>query len=159
MIQTWLKLEPRDIILNSGEVIIEKIVEAEPNEQKIRALISKNIQDFLPEPKSPEQVIKTQTQVKTVYVPSEPDYLGQAYRLVYGQKNYSEAMNILKDLDSKGDADAQCMIGEMYLEGLGLRRDYQKAVEYLYKAAKSDHSTALYRIACLLEVLSSSLTF
>ena len=152
MVQTWLKLEPRDIILNSGEVIIEKIVEAEPNEQKIRALISQNIIDFLPEPKAPEPIIKTQTQVKTIYVPAEPDYLGQAYHLLYGQKNYAEALSILKDLDAKADPSAQCMIGIMYLEGLGLRKNIQKALEYLYKAAKANQSEALYRLACLLEV-------
>lgn len=152
IIQTWLKLEPRDIILNSGEVVIEKIVEAEPNEDKIRELISRNIKDFIPEQKSPEPIIRTQTQVKEVFIEAEPDHLGKAYHLLYGQKNYTEALKILKELDSKNDSSAQCMMGVMYLEGIGVRKDITKASEYLRKAAKAENPEALYRLACLLEV-------
>lgn len=152
VILAWIKLEPRDIILNSGEVIIEKIVEAQPSEEKIRELISKNIHEFIPEQKSPEPIIKTQTQVKTVYVPAEPDHLGKAYHLLYGQKNYAEALTILRDLDQKNDAEAQCMLGVIYLEGIGARKDVKKASEYLNKAASSNNPEALYRLACLLEV-------
>ncbi len=151
MIQTWLKLEARDIILNSGEVIVEKVVEAEPSEEKIRAIISKNIQDFIPEQKSPEPIIKTKTEIKTVYVPSEPDYLGKAYHLFYGQKNYSEALQLLTELDAKNDPEAQCMMGVIYLEGTGVRKNIPKAVEYLKKAAAVDNPEAMYRLACLLE--------
>ena len=151
MIQTWLKLEPRDIILNSGEVIIEKLVETEPSEEKIRALISKNIQDFIPEQKSPETIVKTETKVQTVYVQSEPDYLGKAYHLLYGQKNYTEALIILRDLDAKNDPEAQCMLGVMYLEGIGLRKDIDKAYEYLNKAATAENPEAMYRLGRLLE--------
>jgi len=151
MIQTWLKLEPRDIILNSGEVIVEKVIETEPSEEKIRALISKNIQDFMPEQKSPETIVKTETQIKTVYVPSEPDYLGKAYHLLYGQKNYTEALKILRELDAKNDPEAQCMLGVMYLEGIGLRKDLLKATEYLNKAAAAENPESLYRLGRLLE--------
>ena len=159
VIQTWLKLEARDIILNSGEVIVEKVVEAEPSEEKIRAIISKNIQDFIPEQKSPEPIVKTKTEIKTVYVPSEPDYLGKAYHLFYGQKNYSEALHILLELDSKGDPEAQCMIGVIYLEGTGVRKNIDKAVEYLNKAAAVDNPEALYRLACLLEVFFEKMSY
>ncbi len=152
MIQTWLKLETKDVIIQKEEAVIEKIIENEPDEDKIRELISKNIQDYLPPQKTPEKIIQTETKIQTVYVQSEPDLLGKAYHLVYGSKNYSEALKILRELDLKNDPEAQCMLGVMYLEGIGLRKDKTKAIEFLKKSASAENPEALYRLACLLEV-------
>lgn len=150
VIQAWLNLEPRDIILNSGEVIIEKIVETEPSEEKIRALVAKYIKDFLPKPKAPETIIKTET--KTVYVDGKQDLLGKAHQLLYGQKNYAEALKILRELNGQGNAEAQATLGTVYMEGLGVRKDIEKAVEYFKKAIKADNAEAMYKYGTLLEV-------
>jgi len=149
VILAWLSLEPRDIILNSGEVIIEKIVEAEPSEEKIRALVAKYIKDFLPKQKAPETIIKTET--KTVYVDGKQDLLGKAHQLLYGQKNYAEALKILRELNTQGNPDAQATLGTVYMEGLGVRKDIEKAAEYFKKAIKADSSEAMYKYGTLLE--------
>lgn len=150
MIQAWLNLEPRDIILNSGEVIIEKIIEAEPNEEKIRALVAKYIKDFLPKQKEPEKIIQTQT--KTVYVAAEPDLFGKAVHLLYGQKNYAEALKILKELDKQENHDAQATLGTVYMEGMGVKKDIETAAEYFKKGIKGDNAESMYKMATLLEV-------
>ena len=150
VIQAWLNLEPRDIILNSGEVIIEKLVETEPNEEKIRALVARYIKDYLPKQKTPEPIIQTQT--KTVYVPAEPDQLGKAHHLLYGLKNYAEALKLLRELDVKNHPDGQATLGTVYLEGMGVKKNVPKAVEYFKKAIKGGSAEAMYKMASLLEV-------
>lgn len=58
---------------------------------------------------------------------------------------------MLTELDAKNDPEAQCMMGVIYLEGTGVRKNIPKAVEYLKKAAAVDNPEAMYRLACLLE--------
>lgn len=155
IVQALLNLEPREIILSSGEVIIEKLVEVEPSEAAIRKLIAENIKDFIPKQAPPPQpIIQTREEIR--YVKTE-DNLGRAYQLLYGQKNYYEAMKILKDLDSKNDAEAQAILGIMHLEGLGVTKDLNKAIQFFLKAMKGGNTEATYRLAILLEVLIKEL--
>lgn len=142
-------IEPREIMLSAGEIIIEKIVETEPSEQRIRELIAKNIKDFIPKEKPPQTIVEYKNEVK--YVPQE-DLLGKAYQLLYGQKNYFEALKLLRDLDAKDDHNAQCTIGLMYLEGMGIQKNIKKAIEYFQKAAAKNNLEAIYRLGVLLEV-------
>ena len=45
-----------------------------------------------------------------------------------------------------GNADAQCQMGFFYMNGLGVDRDEDKAVEWLEKAAKQNHAPAQYNL-------------
>jgi len=148
-ILTLTALKPKKIQFNSGEVIIEKIVEAEPNAEKIRELVRKYIQAFLPQQKPPEVIIQKET--KTVVVPAEPDNLGKAYQLLYGQKDYAEALKLLKELSSEDNHDAQAALGTMYMEGLGVMKDNEKAAEWFKKAIQGENAEALHKLGSMLE--------
>ena len=153
LIKGLLGLESRDIILSSGEIIIEKVVEKEPSEAKIRELISKNIKDFIPKEKPQQPIIQTREEIR--FVKTE-DQLGRAYQLLYGQKDYIEALKLLRELDDNGDANAQATIGIMFLEGMGVEKNISKAIQYFQKAHASGNLEARYRLAVLLEVTRSN---
>ncbi len=46
----------------------------------------------------------------------------------------------------KGDAAAQCQMGLFYMNGIGVDRDEDKAVEWLKKAAVQNHVQAQYNL-------------
>jgi hypothetical protein len=142
-------LESRDIKLNSGEVIIEKQIEVEPSEARIREIIKDNIGQFIPKEKQQQPIIQTKEEIR--FVKTE-DFLGRAYQLLYGQGDYYEALKILRDLDAKGDANAQATIGIMHLEGMGVKKDLHLATTYFEKANTAGNLEARYRLAVLYEV-------
>ena len=43
---------------------------------------------------------------------------------------------------SVGNTDAQAMLGQKYLAGKGVPRDYKKAIKWLMKAAEQGHAEA-----------------
>ena len=47
---------------------------------------------------------------------------------------------------AKGDATAQCQMGLFYMNGIGVDRDEDKAVEWLKKAAAQNHAQAQYNL-------------
>ena len=47
---------------------------------------------------------------------------------------------------AKGDAAAQCQMGLFYMNGIGVDRDEDKAVEWLNKAAAQNHAQAQYNL-------------
>lgn len=51
------------------------------------------------------------------------------------------AQELLKDA-KHGDPEAQCLLGQMYYEGLGVKQDYKQASEWLQKAAQQGNSEA-----------------
>ena len=53
----------------------------------------------------------------------------------------------LMQVAEKGDAEAQAMIGESYLNGKGLEQSESKAIEWFEKAAAKGNATALYHLA------------
>ncbi len=55
------------------------------------------------------------------------------------------------DLAKSGDIDAQTMLGEMYLEGIIVQKDYEKAFFWLAKAANSDNIKAQYLLGTMYE--------
>jgi TPR repeat protein len=66
------------------------------------------------------------------------------------------------DLDSKGintlifdaksgDISAQTIIGEMYLDGIGVKVDHQEAFYWLSKAARADDKDAQYLLGFMYE--------
>ncbi len=56
------------------------------------------------------------------------------------------------ELAQSGDVDAQTMLGEMYLDGLGgIKKDYEKAFFWLSKAAGSAEPQAEYLLGYMYE--------
>ena len=47
---------------------------------------------------------------------------------------------------AKDDATAQCQMGLFYMNGIGVARDEDKAVEWLKKAAAQNHAQAQYNL-------------
>lgn len=46
-----------------------------------------------------------------------------------------------------GWVDGQLHLGNMYMTGIGVRRDYQQAAKYYNLAAQSGHILAIYNLA------------
>ena len=57
-------------------------------------------------------------------------------------KNYTDAFKLLKPIAERGDAEAQCIVANMYHLGLGLERDVPEAVKYYKKAAAQGYGVA-----------------
>jgi TPR repeat protein len=54
----------------------------------------------------------------------------------YKSGNYKKAAKLFKKAANQGNAEAQYKLGDMYNEGKGVKKDYQKAVYWYKKAAK-----------------------
>jgi len=52
-------------------------------------------------------------------------------------------------LANQGNANAQSNLGEMYLFGKGVNKNYKKAFEWFSKAAKQGHISAQYNLGLL----------
>ena len=63
--------------------------------------------------------------------------------------DYKAALAIFEDLSSKGDAEAQNKIGDMYFYEQGVGQDYKKAALWYEKAANQGHKIAQYNTAYL----------
>ena len=59
---------------------------------------------------------------------------------------WASAINDTKAVAAKGDAAAQCQMGLFYMNGIGVDRDEDKAVEWLKKAARQNHAQAQYNL-------------
>ena len=60
----------------------------------------------------------------------------------YRQGLYEEAMALLGGAGSKGDAEAQFIIGQMYAKGRGVEKNKKIAEEWYWKAANQGHAGA-----------------
>ena len=65
--------------------------------------------------------------------------------------NISEALAQFQTLAKSGDADAQTMLGEMYLDGIGTKQDTQKAYYWIQKAANNGDKEAQYLLGFMYE--------
>ena len=65
----------------------------------------------------------------------------------YGSKNQS--VDVIHALANQGYIDAQIEIGRLYLLGLGVLQDYQKAAEWFQKAANQSDRLAFYQLGVL----------
>ena len=61
-----------------------------------------------------------------------------------------DVMNCLKSAE-KGDAISQTRLGEMYLYGKGVSRNYVEALKWFLKAAEQGHLEACYPLGCMYE--------
>ncbi len=62
-----------------------------------------------------------------------------------------EAYKEFSRLAQKGDIDAQTMLGEMYLDGIGVKENPKEAYKWLSKAANSGDKEAQYLLGFMYE--------
>lgn len=62
-----------------------------------------------------------------------------------------EAYTEFLTLANSGDVDAQTMLGEMYLDGIGVEQNNKKAFYWIYKAAHSSDKEAKYLLGFMYE--------
>jgi TPR repeat protein len=160
-------MDSRDIILPSGEVVVKEVVEIQlpPDENKIRDLVAKYIKDFLPKEKEPpppqpkpkekeKEAPVIQTKIEYRYLPAEPDSLTKAHQYFFGfgtQKNYVQAKKLYEECDATGNPIAAACLGNMYLDGIGVKKDIQRAIDYYLRSASKGDSEGMYKMGALLE--------
>jgi len=63
----------------------------------------------------------------------------------------SRAFKQFQDLAKSGDVDSQTMLGEMYLDGIGVEQNTKKAYFWIQKAANSSDREAQYLLGFMYE--------
>ncbi|MFZ7199698.1 tetratricopeptide repeat protein [Avibacterium avium] len=71
----------------------------------------------------------------------------QAYR----QGNYHSAFKLFKPLAERGNPTSQYNLGQMYLNGQGVRQDFSLAINWYKKAAEQGYADAQYNLALMYE--------
>jgi TPR repeat protein len=79
--------------------------------------------------------------------PWDPSVLRQA-RVAVGQSP-EESIQLLTPQAERGDGEAALLLGNMYLYGRGVARDYPPAKKWLDIAAKDGHSDALFNLGAI----------
>lgn len=67
-------------------------------------------------------------------------------RLLYLDGNYTEALKVLIPAAEAGNANAQNVLGDAYLDGLGVEQDIAKTEEWWKKSAAQGFAKALYNV-------------
>ncbi len=57
-------------------------------------------------------------------------------------EHYTKAFSLLKPIAEQGDAEAQCLIANMYHLGLGLERSISEAIKWYARSAKQGYGLA-----------------
>lgn len=70
----------------------------------------------------------------------------------FESKNYDDAFTLLKPLAERGDAEAQCIIANMYHLGLGLEKDVLEAVKWYKKSAAQGYGVASNNLGTILTI-------
>ena len=74
--------------------------------------------------------------------------LANSYRVgVTVPRNYKRAIELYLELAEKGNAEAQCELGDMYQHGWGTLRDESKTTEWYKKAADQEYPRGQYKLA------------
>jgi len=73
-------------------------------------------------------------------------YEDRPYQLI-SEKNYDEALPILRERADKQDVKAQNQLALLYYEGKGVPEDDCKAAEWMRKAAEGGNATSQYTLA------------
>ena len=85
----------------------------------------------------------------TIFLALSTSALASPFRdglFAYYEGDYARAMNIWKPLAEEGHAKAQYNIGALYIDGIGVKQDLPKALEWLQKAAMQDETEALIEL-------------
>jgi TPR repeat protein len=61
--------------------------------------------------------------------------------------NYIESIKLLKPLAERGNAEAQCILGNIYHMGLGVNIDDPKAVQWYQQSARQGYAIASNNLA------------
>lgn len=61
--------------------------------------------------------------------------------------DYPKALKLLKPLAQQGDAEAQCLIGNMHHLGLGAERNIAEAIKWYTKSADQGYAIASNNLA------------
>jgi TPR repeat protein len=61
----------------------------------------------------------------------------------FANQNYSKTLLLLKPLAKEGNAEAQCIIGNLYHLGLGVEKDIEKAIKWYIKSAQQGYVIAM----------------
>ena len=61
-------------------------------------------------------------------------------------EDHKEAEKWIKLSAEQKNADAQCLLGDMYLEGMGVTEDYAEAIKWWKLAAEQGHERAKYNL-------------
>ncbi|NCJ04957.1 sel1 repeat family protein [Synechococcales cyanobacterium C] len=69
---------------------------------------------------------------------------GQA---AFEAEDYINAFRLLKPIAEQGNAEAQCVIANMYQLGLGLERDFSEAIHWYEKSAEQGYGVASNNLA------------
>lgn len=70
---------------------------------------------------------------------------------LYKNKHYEDAFKIWEPIAKQGHTAAQCNLGLIYQDGLGINQDYSKSIEWYLKAAKQRHAIAQCNLALIYE--------
>jgi TPR repeat protein len=72
--------------------------------------------------------------------------LEQALNSFYAEE-YTQALSLLKPLAEKENAEAQCIIGNIYHLGLSVERNILEAIKWYIKAAENGNAVAANNLA------------
>ena len=64
----------------------------------------------------------------------------------YEREDYETSYKLFLPLAEQGDAEAQCNLGVMYYEGIGVPQDYEEAVKWYRLAAEQRHERAQFNL-------------
>lgn len=68
----------------------------------------------------------------------------------HGARDYARAFTLLRPLAGQGDPHAQNLVGLMYANGQGVKRDDGQAVHWFRQAAQRSHDKAQRNLAYML---------
>ncbi len=83
----------------------------------------------------------------SLYASHTPTTTNTSDTVTKGSGTYEAFFTLAKS----GDLDAQALLGEMYLDGIGVEKDTQKAFFWLSKAAKRNDPQAQYLLGAMYE--------
>ena len=87
----------------------------------------------------------------TLALAQMPRETRQAVLHAMQQKNYAQAVQLLRPWAERGDARVQGGLGAMYYDGQGVAQDYAKAREWFEKAAAQGEAWAQYNLGLMYE--------
>lgn len=67
----------------------------------------------------------------------------------YDNGNYEKAYNTFQKLSEAGYKDAKYKIGNMYLEGTGVNKSFEKAKEYFSELANENHTYSINNMGAI----------
>jgi TPR repeat protein len=69
--------------------------------------------------------------------------------IAFESQNYTQAFNLLKPLAEEGNAEAQCIIANMYHLGLGIEINVPEALQWYLKSSEKGYGIASNNLATL----------